>query len=87
MRNRPENTERRQHNNGFFIDDVDFIGDGPDRDTGAGGKDGGFGNERVSGQSVDDGLGFFAGRFGGDVGGVAGLVEADGGGGKGSGDG
>lgn len=86
MSHRPKDTERRQHDNGLLIDNVDFIGDGPDRDAGAGGKDGGFGDERAPREGIDDGLGFFAGLFGGEVGCVARWVEVetDRGGGKGS---
>lgn len=85
----PEHTERRQHDNGLLINDVDFVGDGPDRDACAGGQDGCFRYKGVSGEGVDDRLGFFAGFFGGEVGCGAGWVEVqtDGGGGKGSGDG
>lgn len=85
----PEHTERRQHDNGLLIDDVDFVGDCPDRDTRAGGQDGGFRHEGVSGKGVDDRLRSFAGFFGGEVGGGAGwvVVETDGGSGQGSGDG
>ena len=89
MSHGPEDTERRQHDNGLLVDDVDLIGDGPDGDAGAGGEDGGFRYEGVSGEGVDDRLGSFAGFFGGEVGCGAGWVEVetDGGGGKGSGDG
>lgn len=89
MSHGPEDTEGRQHDNGLLIDDVDFVGDGPNRDARARGQDGGFRDEGVSGEGVDDRLGSFAGFFGGEVGGRAGWVEVetDGGGGQGSGDG
>lgn len=84
MRHGPEDGESGKHDNGLFIDHIDLIRDGVDGDTGAGGEDGGLGDERVARESIDYGLGFFARFLGGHVGCVACGVEADGGGREGS---
>lgn len=85
MRNRPKYAQCTKHNYGLLIHDIEFVADGEDRCPGAGGEDGGFGDQRASGQRVKDGLGFFGGFLGRDIGGWAGGGEGGCQGGKGPG--
>ena len=61
-----EDGEEREGGDGFFGEDVDFVGDGPGGEPRGGGEDRGFGDEGAAGEGVEEGLRAF---FGGDVGG------------------
>lgn len=80
LRSGSEDAEKTESSHGFLVHDVEFVADGGDRDTGSGGKEGGLGDQRVSGHSIKDGLGLLLGVLGGDVGVEAsrGQVGSDG---------
>lgn len=84
MSDGPKGAEQAKRYDGFFVDDVDFVADCGDGQTGAGGENGGFGGEGRAGERVDDGLGL---GFGVSVAGDVGLLTSgnNGDGGKSSG--
>lgn len=49
-----EDGQKAEGDDGFFVEDVQFAADGPDRNTRAGGEDGGLAGQGVTGKSVDD---------------------------------
>lgn len=63
-----EDAEETESGDGFLVHDIELVADGRDRETGTGGEDGGLGNERVSGEGIDDGLSLGLGVLRGDVG-------------------
>lgn len=54
---RGEDTQQTEGDDGLLIDDVEFVRDGPDADTGGRGENGGLADEGVAGERVEDRLG------------------------------
>lgn len=63
-----EDAEETEGGDGFLVHHIELIADGRDGETSTGGEDGGLGNERVSGEGIDDGLSFGLGVLRGDIG-------------------
>lgn len=66
-----EDGEQTEGGDGLLVHHVELVGDGGDGQTGGGGQGGGLGNQRVTGDGVQDRLGLLLGVLGGDVGGRA----------------
>lgn len=57
MTNSPKDTEQRESYDSLFVDDIDFVADGGNGETGACGQNSGLRDHAVSGQGVHDRLG------------------------------
>lgn len=66
-----EDAQQAKGHDTFLVDHVQLIADGPDRDTGACGKDGSLAGDGRPGERVEDRLSLLLGFFGGNVAGVA----------------
>lgn len=73
--NSSENAEQTEGGNGFLVHHVELVADGGDGETGGGREDGGLGDQRVSGEGVEDRLSLLLGVFGRDVGSRASCGE------------
>lgn len=65
--NTNEDAHDAEKSDGLLIDDVQFVADGGDRETGSGGKRSGLGDQAVTGNRVEKRLGLLLGLFGGDI--------------------
>lgn len=52
---------RRNQDQGFFVEDIDFLRDHEGSETGTQGNETSLGNERVTGERIDDTVGLFLG--------------------------
>lgn len=66
-----EDGQQAEGDDGFLVEHVKLVADGPDGGAGAGGQDGCLAGDAVAGQGVNDRLGLLLRIFGGDVGGMA----------------
>lgn len=66
-----EDGQQAESHDGFLVEHVQLVGNGPSRDTGTGGQDGSLRDEAVTWEGVDDRLCLLLRLFGGDVGLVA----------------
>ena len=65
-----EDAEEGECDNRLLVDDVVLVGERVDGSSGGGGEDGGLGDEGVSWERIDDGLGLLLWLLSWDVGGV-----------------
>lgn len=63
-----EDTEDTEENNGFLVENIEFVADGSDGKTGRSGESGGLGNQAVAGDRIEDRLGLLLRVLAGDVG-------------------
>lgn len=70
-----EDGEQTESDDGLFVQDVELVADGRDRETGTGGEDRRLRDERVAGESIDEGLSLLLGILGRDAGRSAGVGD------------
>jgi hypothetical protein len=80
LANSGEDREQTESGDSLLVHDVQFIADGGDGQTSGGREGSGLGDQGVSGDGVENGLGLLRGLLGGNVGGRArrGQVGSDG---------
>lgn len=66
-----EDGKQTEGGDSLLVHHVELVADGGDGDTGGSGQSGGLGNQRVTGDRIEDRLGLLCGLLGGDVGGRA----------------
>lgn len=79
-----KDAQQAEGDDGFLVDHVELIADGPDGGACTCGEDGGLAREGTAWQGIDDGLGLLLGLLDRDVGLVALRCQGCGEGGKGS---
>ena len=71
---RPVDRQQAEGDDGLLVDNVDLIGDSGDAQPGTGGQNGGFGDETVARQGIENGLRCIFRVFGGNGGRLGGRV-------------